>query len=214
MLFGNDWYPALARDHVAVVSDAIASVEPTGLRTADGTLHEVDTIIWGTGFAATEFLAPLRVTGVGGVEVHDVWSDGARAHLGMTVPGFPDCSWSTARTPTSAAARSWGCSRPRRATSCRPSARSPTAPGSTYALRSRSASTTRCRSAAAGTVWAACSSWYRGPGGRVVTNWPGLVQEYVDRTARLDLSDFDPALTTTPPTHTGDAQGRTAVSSP
>ena len=43
-----------------------------------------------------------------------------------------------------------------------------------------------------GTVWAACASWYRGPGGRVVTNWPGLVQEYVDRTARLDPADFEP----------------------
>ena len=74
VLFCNDWYPALARDHVDVVTDAITGVEPTGLRTADGTLHEADMIIWGTGFAATDFLAPLRVTGVGGVEVHDVWA--------------------------------------------------------------------------------------------------------------------------------------------
>ena len=52
-------------------------------------------------------------------------------------------------------------------------------------------------------------------GGRITTNWPGLVAEYVDRTARLDPADFEPALTSTPPTaHTGDAQGRTAVSSP
>ena len=51
----------------------------------------------------------------------------------------------------------------------------------------------------ASSVWAACTSWYRDAGGRVVTNWPGLVQEYLDRTAVLDPSDFqDPGARLTP----------------
>ena len=203
LLFGNDWYPALARDHVSVVTDAISGVEPGGLRTADGTLHAVDTIIWGTGFAATEFLAPLRVTGVGGVEVHDVWTEGARAHLGMTVPGFPNLflvygphtnlGGSSIVGMLEAQARYIAQAVHAVADGARLDVRREVAGHFDDEMQERGR----------GTVWAGCSSWYRGPGGRVVTNWPGLVQEYVDRTARLDLMDFDPTgLTrTTPTTH-------------
>ncbi len=200
VLFGNDWYPALARDHVTVVADAIASVEPTGLRTADGTLHEVDTIIWGTGFAATEFLAPLRVTGVGGVEVHDVWSDGAHAHLGMTVPGFPQL-FLVYGPHTNLGGSSIVGMLEAQARYIVQAVRA-VADGARLDVRPEVAERfdDEMQERGRGTVWAACSSWYRGPGGRVVTNWPGLVQEYVDRTARLDLADFDPALTSTAPT--------------
>ena len=54
MLFSNAWYPALARDHVDVVTDAVAGDRADGVRTADGRLHEADVLIWGTGFAATQ----------------------------------------------------------------------------------------------------------------------------------------------------------------
>ena len=58
--------------------------------TADGVLHEVDTIVLGTGFAATELLAPMEVTGRGGRRLRDAWSGGAEAYLGTTVSGFPN----------------------------------------------------------------------------------------------------------------------------
>ncbi len=60
------------------------------MRTSDGLLHEADVLIWGTGFAATSFLAPMRVTGVDGADLHEQWADGARAHLGVAAPGFPN----------------------------------------------------------------------------------------------------------------------------
>ena len=90
ILFSNDWYPALRRDHVTVVTEAVSRIEPTGLRTADGRLHEADVLIWGTGFAATRFLDGIRVTGVDGADLHARWAGGARAHLGLSVPGFPN----------------------------------------------------------------------------------------------------------------------------
>nr|WP_278255842.1 NAD(P)/FAD-dependent oxidoreductase [Nocardioides convexus] len=89
LLFSNDWYPALVRDDVDVVTDRIAAVEAGGVRTADGVLHEADVVILGTGFAATDFLASIEVTGRGGRRLHDAWKGGARAHLGITVPDFP-----------------------------------------------------------------------------------------------------------------------------
>ncbi len=90
VLFSNDWYPALDRAHVDVVTTSITGIEPGGVRTADGSLHEADVLIWGTGFAATRFLAPMRVTGIGGADLHEQWVDGARAHLGVSAPGFPN----------------------------------------------------------------------------------------------------------------------------
>jgi len=58
--------------------------------TTDGALHEADVLVWGTGFAATRFLDGIRVVGVAGAELHDrAWAEGAWAHLGVAVPGFP-----------------------------------------------------------------------------------------------------------------------------
>ena len=52
--------------------------------------HEVDVLIYGTGFTASKFLSGLKVTGRGGRELHDAWAGDARAYLGMTTPGFPN----------------------------------------------------------------------------------------------------------------------------
>ena len=90
VLFSSDWYPALAMDDVDVETDAITEVTTTGVRTAHGRLHDVDVIIFGTGFKATEFLAPITISGWHGCDLYVEWSEGARAHLGMAVPGFPN----------------------------------------------------------------------------------------------------------------------------
>jgi cation diffusion facilitator CzcD-associated flavoprotein CzcO len=90
ILMSNDWYPALQLPQVDLVTERIAEVRPHSIVTADGREREVDTIVLGTGFAATEFLAPMRITGRGGRDLHEQWKDGASAYLGTVVPGFPN----------------------------------------------------------------------------------------------------------------------------
>jgi cation diffusion facilitator CzcD-associated flavoprotein CzcO len=90
ILMSNDWYQALQLPQVEVVPDRIAEVRPRSIVTADGAERQVDTIVLGTGFAATEFLAPMRITGRGGRDLHTQWKDGASAYLGTVVPGFPN----------------------------------------------------------------------------------------------------------------------------
>ena len=90
ILMSNDWYQALQLPQVEVVTDRIAEVRPHSVVTVDGTERPVDTIVLGTGFAATEFLAPMRITGRDGRDLHEQWKDGASAHLGTVVPGFPN----------------------------------------------------------------------------------------------------------------------------
>jgi cation diffusion facilitator CzcD-associated flavoprotein CzcO len=90
VLFSNDWYPTLARPSVALVTDPIERIAPGGVVTADGELRPADVIIYGTGFKTLDFLAPISVIGLNGQRLHDTWTDGARAYLGISVSGFPN----------------------------------------------------------------------------------------------------------------------------
>jgi len=84
------WAGALTRDNVRLVGDSIREITPTGVVTADGETHEVDVIVYGTGFQASKFLTPMTVTGRGGIDLHEQWKGDARAYLGITIPGFPN----------------------------------------------------------------------------------------------------------------------------
>lgn len=90
ILFSNEWYPTLARPDVELVTEAVADVTEGGVRTASGRHVDLDVLVYGTGFDTTHFLASLAVTGVGGRRLDDEWRHGARAHLGVTVPGYPN----------------------------------------------------------------------------------------------------------------------------
>ena len=90
LLISNTWYPALQRPNVSLVTDGIETVTATGIVTADGVEHSCDTIVLATGFAATEFLAPMRVIGRDGQVLSDVWRPGAATHRGIAVHGFPN----------------------------------------------------------------------------------------------------------------------------
>lgn len=90
ILLSNDYYPALNRPNVEIVTARIAEVRRHAIVTADGNEHPIDCVIFGTGFAASEFLAPMLITGAGGVELNQVWREGAQAHLGISVSGFPN----------------------------------------------------------------------------------------------------------------------------
>jgi cation diffusion facilitator CzcD-associated flavoprotein CzcO len=90
VVFSNDWYPALTRPDVELVTDPIERIVPDGVITKDGTTRPADVIIYATGFHATQFLTPMQVTGRGGARLPEAWRDGAQAYLGITVSGFPN----------------------------------------------------------------------------------------------------------------------------
>jgi cation diffusion facilitator CzcD-associated flavoprotein CzcO len=90
VVFSNDWYPALARPEVELVTERIERIVPDGVMTADGTTRVADVIIYATGFKAAEFLAPMLVSGLGGRPLRQAWQDGPQSYLGITVSGFPN----------------------------------------------------------------------------------------------------------------------------
>lgn len=90
LLISNDYYPALARTNVEVVTEGIHEITPRGVRTQDGREHEVDAIVFGTGFKVQDPIPPKAVFGKGGADLAEVWKQGAEAYMGITVAGFPN----------------------------------------------------------------------------------------------------------------------------
>ena len=84
------WPAALKRENVRLVTGPIREITATGVTTADGEAYDVDVIVYGTGFRASEFLTPMTVRGRGGTALHEHWAGEARAYLGVTVPGYPN----------------------------------------------------------------------------------------------------------------------------
>lgn len=89
-LVSNEWYDAMVRPNVELVTDPIARILPDGIETHDGIVRKFDAIIYGTGFTPTDFLTPMRLKGLGGRDLNDAWKHGAEAYLGITVTGFPN----------------------------------------------------------------------------------------------------------------------------
>ncbi|ASR37735.1 4-hydroxyacetophenone monooxygenase [Prauserella marina] len=91
VLISNDYYPALNRDNVSVISEGISEVKEHSVVDSDGVEREVDAIIFGTGFHVTDAFEHLDITGVDGVNLGKLWAaEGMQTHLGITVNGFPN----------------------------------------------------------------------------------------------------------------------------
>ena len=189
VLFSSRFLPTLQRPNVELVTDAVARLTPTGIQTVDGRVRDVDCIIYGTGFRTTEFMFPMEIAGAGGRTLREAWSGGAHAHLGVAVPGFPSLFLVYGpNTNTSGGSiiafeeaqvgyirQALAHLRRQRAGAIE--VRPEVEAASDRALQARFA----------GTAWMECDSWYRNDTGRIVTNWPGYMREYV-----RDLRLFDP----------------------
>ncbi len=90
ILVSSDGTAHWRRPHVDLVGDPIAAGDARRSRTADGALHDADVVVLATGFQPEVFLAPTKVFGRDGRELSETWQHGAAAHLGVTVPGFPN----------------------------------------------------------------------------------------------------------------------------
>jgi cation diffusion facilitator CzcD-associated flavoprotein CzcO len=90
ILLSNEFFPAMARANVELVTHGIREIRPHSIVDETGAERSADVIIFATGFSATDFLAPMKITGVAGQDLHQAWKEGAEAYLGMSVSGFPN----------------------------------------------------------------------------------------------------------------------------
>ncbi len=89
LIISNTFYPTLRKDHVHLVTEGIDHVEPAGIVTRDGHLHELDVLVMATGFDAHAW-GVGEVVGQGGVSLEKAWSNGTRAYRSIGLPGFPN----------------------------------------------------------------------------------------------------------------------------
>jgi cation diffusion facilitator CzcD-associated flavoprotein CzcO len=91
IIFSDDYLPALAQPNVDVITEPIAEVDAGGIRTADGTHREYDTIILGTGFRPWDSPMAQHLVGSDGTTLAAAWEDGGpQAYLGTVIAGFPN----------------------------------------------------------------------------------------------------------------------------
>ncbi|HET6287866.1 MAG TPA: NAD(P)/FAD-dependent oxidoreductase, partial [Amycolatopsis sp.] len=91
VLVSNDYYPALARDNVDVVTEGVKEVREHSVVDGAGVEHEVDAIIYGTGFHVTDAFDDLEIIGRDGRNLGKEWATGGmRTYQGITVSGFPN----------------------------------------------------------------------------------------------------------------------------
>ncbi|NNE74957.1 MAG: NAD(P)/FAD-dependent oxidoreductase [Acidimicrobiales bacterium] len=90
LVVSHNFYDAVQRERTEVVTEPIERIEPSGVRTADGRLHELDVLVLATGFQVDRFMRPMEISGVDGVLLDDVWSERPSAYLALGVHGFPN----------------------------------------------------------------------------------------------------------------------------
>ena len=90
LIISPNFYDAIQRPNAHLVTERVSRVEAEGVRTADGALHCLDTLVLATGFRVDRFLRPIEVVGRKGVRLDDVWGRRPFAYLSVSVPDFPN----------------------------------------------------------------------------------------------------------------------------
>ncbi|MBX7250099.1 MAG: NAD(P)/FAD-dependent oxidoreductase [Caulobacteraceae bacterium] len=194
VLISDDFYPALTRDNVELETTAIARVDPGGVVLKDGRRVDLDVLVLATGFEVTDPQGdPLEVYGRGGLRLKAAWRDGAQAHLGITVAGFPN--WFILMGPNTGLGHNSMIFMIESQIAYVRSALAEMDARGLAALEVRpeaqAAFVAEMDRRMAGTVFASgCRSWYLGEQSRNTTVWPGFTFDYRNRTRAIRLQDY------------------------
>ncbi|MEO0998235.1 MAG: NAD(P)/FAD-dependent oxidoreductase, partial [Pseudomonadota bacterium] len=192
VLLSDNYYQALVKPNVRLVTAPIARLTPDGIELAGGEVLDSDVIVFATGFRTTEFMAPMRVYGRGGLALEERWRDGAEAYLGVMTSGFPNFFMlygPNTNLGHNSIVIMHECQsrlivdclrRMHRRGAGRMEVRAPVETRYNRRLADRLAHK----------AWASiASSWYQDRG-RQTNNWPGTTLEYWWRTRRCSDSDY------------------------
>jgi cation diffusion facilitator CzcD-associated flavoprotein CzcO len=188
VMLTDDWYPTLTKANVELVSGGIDSITPSGIRDAEGTERPAEAIVFATGFASHEFVAPMEIAGSGGRTLGQAWAEVARAYLGLSVPGFPNMFLlygPNTNGGSGSVVNTIECGVGHLLAALRGMEQ---ADASRIEISQAAAEDfdRELRVALAGTVWqAGCSNWYVDENGNDPNNWPWTWSAYRRRTREL-----------------------------
>jgi cation diffusion facilitator CzcD-associated flavoprotein CzcO len=195
ILMSNDYFEAVQRDNVELVTDEIERVIPAGIVTRGGVTRRLDALVLATGFQAAEAVSPFETRGRGGRDLNEAWRRGPEAYLGTTVSGFPNLFLlmgpntglghnSMVFIIESQIQYALDCIRTMRSRGLRFVDVLPDA---------QARYNERIQARLAKTVWnvGGCASWYKTRDGKNTTLWPGFTVEFRLRTRRFDPAAYD-----------------------
>ncbi len=193
ILFSDTYYPALARPNVELLSGGVQEIRSNGLLAGDGSIHELDVLIYATGFKAHPFLMGLDIKGSSGKTIQTAWKNGSKTYLGITTHGFPNLFMLYG--PNTNLGHS----------------------SILLMAEAQSAYIAQCISGLQKNNWASLEvkpevvkayqqslqsrlkkmiwtevphSWYKSADGTISNNYPGRTMEYARRTRRVDFGDY------------------------
>jgi cation diffusion facilitator CzcD-associated flavoprotein CzcO len=203
LLISNTWFPTLQRANVKLVTQAVAGLVPQGVVGADGAVYPCDVIIWGTGFKATEFVAPMKIYGQtpqgqsGAAAVPELgmqWRENpAATRLGIAIAGFPNLFMLVGPNTGSGhnsiifmiecqvnyIVEALRCQREQSKSvlSLRADVQKDDYAATQHKMQR--------------TVWTSgCKSWYQNAQGQIDTLWPGYTWQYWLQTRRFQVRDY------------------------
>jgi cation diffusion facilitator CzcD-associated flavoprotein CzcO len=193
LVISSGFYRAIQRRDVELVTEGIERVEPGGIRTRDGVLHELDLLVLATGFDAHAYMRPLDLVGEDGLTLEHAWRDGPRGYRTVAMPGFPNFfmlmgphspvgNYALTAIAESQADHILGWVAKWRA-------------GDISTVAPTASATDRfnadLRAAMPDTVWASgCQSWYLGQDG-LPEVWPWTPDRHRRMMREVNLADFD-----------------------
>ncbi|MGH2944165.1 MAG: flavin-containing monooxygenase [Solirubrobacteraceae bacterium] len=193
VLLSNDWYPALTRRNVELVTDAIRAVRGRTIVLADGSEREVDTIILGTGFHVTDPPSAQLVRGRDGRTLAERAAAGMQAYLGATITGLPNF-FKLIGPNTGLGHNSMIFMIESQLRYVMDALRVMDEQRiATFEVRpeAMAAYNAQLQSKLPGTVWmSGCASWYLDAGGRNTTIWPDFTFRFRHRTRRFDTRAY------------------------
>ena len=187
----RNYYAAVQQDNVQVELGNIAKIVPGGIVTADGTRHELDVLVYATGFDAHAYMRPMKVTGLNGLTADELWKDSTFSYRGVALPGFPNLFLlygpfspiNNSIVPIGLVQemnyilRVLDMARERRSTVM------PTVAATEKFVA-------RIRDSLPGTVWVGCNNWYQDRQGTPIL-WPLPLDDHTELLADVDTDELE-----------------------
>jgi cation diffusion facilitator CzcD-associated flavoprotein CzcO len=193
MIMATGFYPQFRRPGVELVDAGIDHICEEGIVTADGVLHELDVIVFATGFDVHVFLRPIELIGPGGARLSEIWDGEPWAYKTVALPGFPNFFMLIGPHSPFGNQSLFAISETQMDYAMRWIERWRT--GEVDAMTPTRAATdafnVEVRAKAPSTIWASgCTSWYIGKDG-LPHAWPDTPAKHRELLAELRLDEFD-----------------------
>ena len=203
VIISDHYYPALASPKSTLETNKIERITESGIQLTNGTHHEHDLIVLATGFRTVEFLHPIRITGTQSRSLSNIWSHGAVALYGTTVPSLPNFGMfygpNTNLGHNSIILMIEAQSRYLSTLiSAVLDARNR---GERVGLMPKADKTEEFNEKIQDILKESsfadpkCASWYKNAEGRITNNWSGTVVEYQEVLSKVDWEDFETTST-------------------